>query len=441
MMQAFDVQDFIDRQKLKPIHVAVLGMIGLVMFMDGFDIFMVGKIAPAIAQGFGVTPARMTEVFLLQQAGLAVGAFVVSPLSDYFGRKYMLVISAIIFGLLTSATVFATSITMLAVLRGLSGLFLAGVLPTAVALLAEFTPQQRRSTFIAVGMAGYSLGSTAGAGVALLVPAYGWQIGFWIGGLLPLLIAPILAFWLPESLSYRVNKNAKDPLISKTIARIEPGLVLTGEEEFILSRGRKQPGKTNLLDIFREGRARTTVLLFICCAFSMGNIALLAAWLPTFFQEMAGISIQRFAVVSMIAFLGGMVGTVSIGFMMDRIRPTRLIPAYYVGNAMALLLLSQIPFGTPAFVLLLAFWSFCQTGGQAGLNMLAAQIYPTSVRSTAVGWSGGVGRVGSIVTPIFGGFALASAFSLQLTLGIIAISPVIVALLVLLLRPPAQGEK
>ena len=440
-MSSFNIQQFIDEQKIGRSHYAVLLLSGLVLFIDGFDIFMVGKIAPAIAEDFGVSPAAMTLVFLLQQIGLAVGAFFVSPLSDFFGRKRMLVISSIIFGTLTIATVFAPTILILAILRGLSGLFLAGVLPAAVALLAEFTPKYRRSTFIAIGIAGYSAGSAAGAGIALLVPTYGWESGFWIGGLLPLLLIPALILWMPESLSFRVNRNPLDPAIPRTIRAIAPAIHLTGTEEFTTVEAGKKPRKTNVLDVFRDGRARTSTIIFASCVLSMGNIALLAAWLPTFFQEMGGISIQRFAIAAMIGFMGGLAGTVSIGFLMDRVRPTRLIPVYYVGIAVSLVLMGYIPFGTPAFIVLLICWSFCQSGGQAGLNMLMTQVYPTAIRSTGVGWAGGAGRIGGVIFPLFGGLALASAFTLPLTLKLIALPPIGVALLVLLLRPIQTGAE
>lgn len=435
-MTPFDIQAFIDRQKIGAPHYVVLLLSTLIMFIDGFDIFMVGKIAPAIAKDFGVTPAAMTLVFLLQQVGLAVGAFFVSPLSDIYGRKRMLVISAIIFGLLTVVTAFASSILMLAILRGISGLFLAGVLPAAVALLAEFTPRHRRSTFIAFAIAGYSAGSAAGAAIALLVPTYGWESGFWIGGLMPLALVPVLIFWLPESLAYRVGRNPADPVIPRTVARIDRDIALNGDEVFVSGETRDPKArKSNVFDVFREGRARTTIIVWSACLLSMGNIALLAAWLPTFFQEMGGISIQRFALTYMFGFAGGLAGTVTIGFLMDRIRPTRLIPAYYLGTATALILMGHIPFGTPAFMVLLVCWTFCQSGGQAGLNMLMTQVYPTSIRSTGLGWAGGAGRIGGVIAPLFGGLALASAFTLPLTLTLIALLPIGVALLVMLLRP------
>lgn len=432
--QAFDIQAFIDRQTIRPLHMAVLVLCFLVMFLDGYDIFMLGKIAPAIAKDFGASAAEMTPVILLQQIGLAFGAFLISPLGDQIGRKRMMVISAVLFGLLTLATAFATSIIAMAILRGLAGLFLAGVFPMAVALISEFTPQTRRATFIAIGMAGYSLGNVAGALAALMIPSFGWQGGFLAGGLLPLVLVPWMMWLLPESLAYKTNKNPKDPEIPHLIAKIDPAVALTGNEIFIAKKSPRASKWTNPLDLFRDGRMWNSAVLFGACFMSMGTIALIAAWLPSFFQQMAGISIQRFAMAALFGLMGGMGGMLTMGWLMDRVHPMLPIPAYYLLYGCAILALAHVPFDSAGFIPLLFAMSLLQGGGQAGLNMTMTRVYPVFIRSTGVGWAGGAGRIGGVILPLFGGLALASAFSLQLTLTIVAIPPFLVAVLVLFLR-------
>ena len=434
----FDLQAFTDTRPLRPLHWQVLGLVGLVMFFDGYDVFLVGKIAPAIAQGFGIHPKDMQIVILLQQIGLALGAFFISPLFDRFGRRRMIILSAIAFGLLTTATAFSRSIVEMAVLRGVAGLFLSGVLPAGMALISEFTPAKRRATFIAISLAGYSAGSAAGAGAALLVPSHGWQAGFLIGGLLPLLLVIPLWLWLPESMGLRASRNPTDPSLTDTVRKLDPDVDLSGTDHFVAGPGRpKKAG--DVRDLFRDGRTRSTLLFFACCIFSMGTTAMLAAWLPTFFQEMGGISIQRFAIAAMIGFAGGLVGTLTIGMLMDRFGPYRVVPFYYFGMAAALFLMGRVPFGTPLFIALLICWSFGQTGGQSGINMLAAQYYPVSVRSTGIGWMGGAGRIGGVIVPLFGGWALGHALSLQTTMAIVAIAPFIVGVIFLLFRPGADA--
>jgi AAHS family 4-hydroxybenzoate transporter-like MFS transporter len=434
VMTRFDVEAFVDRQPIGRTQIAVLLVCGLVCFIDGFDIFMVGKIAPAIAEGFGQPPEAMAFLFVCQQIGLAAGAFLVSPLADRFGRRRMLIWACGSFGLITLVSVYAQSLTQLAILRGIAGLFMAAGLPMALALISEMTPKRLRSTFIAISLAGYSSGSAAsGAVAAWLLDLYGWQSGFWIGALVPLLCIPLLLFFVPESLKYRAERNPRDPDIAATIRRMDPATQLTGAEVFVLGTSDEKPQKAKLLDIFLGGRAWMTTIIWVACLLSMTNIALLSAWLPTFFQEMEGIPIQRFAISAMIAYLGGIAGTLTIGWLMDRFGATRLIPLYYLGLCGALFAIAWVPFEASLFIAVLLFWNFVQTGGQGGLNTLITQVYPPRMRSTALGWAGGVGRVGGVIAPLYGALAIEQNFSLQLTLGLAATGPFLVAVLIYLL--------
>jgi AAHS family 4-hydroxybenzoate transporter-like MFS transporter len=439
--RTFDLQAFIDRQKVGMVHMTVLVLCFLIMFIDGYDMFMLGKIAPAIAADFGVSTASMTLVVTLQQIGLAVGAFLISPLGDRVGRKRMLVVCASAFGMLTIATVFTSSILSMAILRGITGIFLSAVLPLAVSLISEFTPKARRATFIAVGMTGFSFGNAGGALAAIAVPEFGWQAGFWAGGLAPLILVPILLLKLPESLAHSSYRNPQDPAIARTIRKMDPNIELTGDEVFVSTERSTKGGKTNPIDLFRDGRLGVSVVLFTACFMSMGTIALLAAWLPSFFSQMAGIPIERFAVAALFGLLGGIGGMLSIGWLMDRVHPTLPIPAFFVLYATSIFLLGQVSFESAAFIPLLFALSLFQGGGQAGLNMTMARIYPVFVRSSGIGWAGGAGRIGGVILPLFGGFALASAFSLQVTLMMVAIPPLIVALLALMLLPRSSSAE
>jgi MFS transporter, AAHS family, 4-hydroxybenzoate transporter len=434
-MREFDVEAFIDRSRIGPAQWAALLVCILICFIDGFDIFMVGKIAPAIAAGFGQPPEAMTSLFVYQQIGLAVGAFTVSPLADRLGRRTMLIIACLAFGSITLLSIFAPSLTTLSILRGLGGVFMAAGMPMALALISEITPKHRRGMFVAIGLAGYSTGSAAsGAVAAWLLDAYGWQSGFVIGGIVPLLCVPLLLLFVPESLKLRAERNPNDPGIARTLRRFDPSVQLHGDEVFVLAPGEDVGVKPSLLDIFQGGRGRMTVLLWAACTLSMTNIALMGAWLPTFFQKMAGVPIQQFAIVAMIGYFGGVVGTLCVGTLMDRLHATAVLACFYLLLAASLFSLSLVPFQSSLFILVALAWSFFQTGGQGGLNTYITKVYPPRMRSTALGWAGGAGRVGGIIAPIAGGHALAEHYSLQLTLGLAACLPLLVALLVLMLE-------
>jgi len=434
LMNRFDVGAFIDNTRIGRTQCVALIVCILVCFIDGFDIFMIGKIAPAIAEDFGQSSQALAPLFVYQQIGLAVGAFAVSPLADRFGRRTMLLISCFIFGVITLVSIHAQTLGQLAILRGISGVFMAAGLPMAMAMISEITPKHRQSTFVAIALAGYSTGSAAsGVVAAWLLDDYGWQSGFWIGGLVPLFCVPLLLMFVPESLKFRAERNPADPSIARTLRRLDPAIALRGDEMFVIEDGRAKGRKAKLTDVFSEGRLWMTTIIWATCALSMTNTALMGAWLPTFFQEMAGVPIQAFAVVAMIAYLGGVAGTLCIGWLMDRFKATMLISLFYVMLAVALVALSWVPFHSWMFIVVAILWSFFQTGGQGGINTMVTQLYPPRMRSTALGWAGGAGRIGGILAPLGGAFALAHHFSLQLTLTLAATLPICVALLMFVL--------
>ena len=343
-MREVNVQAVIDRQRLQSPHFVLLALCTFVMFIDAFDIFMVGQIAPAIAKGMGEPPARLTIVFLVQQIGLAVGAFTISPLSDRWGRKPLLIGCTLAFGALTLVSLAATSLLMLAILRGFAGLFLAAVIPNASALLTEFAPPRHRASFVTFSFVGYVAGSGAAALVTLfLLGQYGWRSCFVIGGVMPFLFA--LLFWRfgEESVQFRARRDAGDASIGRTLARFEPGLA-DGDTRFVVPAAGPR-AKGGIGDVFGGGRAGMTLLLWFSYFVGLGTISLLASWAATFFNVLAGVPLTTYAAASLFFLSGSLVGTLGTGLIMDRLGPSRALVGLSIGAAIALALLGSAPFG------------------------------------------------------------------------------------------------
>jgi len=230
-----------------------------------------------------------------------------------------------------------------------------------------------------------------------------------------------------------VTRNPTDPRIGEAIRRIDPAAGITGGEIFHLGESARPVEKLGPLAMFSGTYRLKTLILFSACFLAMGNIALLANWLPTYFQELGGLPIQEFAKYMMIGFLGGALGTLTMGRLMDKLNPHVLIAAFFVIDAVALASLGYLPAGTAAFVLGLIVWNFCQVGGQTGINTLATLGYPPEMRSSGIGWAGATGRIGGIVFPTIGGLALGTTLSLQAIMLIIAVPALAVAVLIVLL--------
>ena len=439
----FDVAAFIDERPIGWREIVTLVVVSIVLFIDGFDMYFFGKMLPAIAEGLGVSPQGMTGVVTAQQVGMFAGAIVMPPLADRIGRKPVLALCLLVFGVLSLWAAYATTPTMMAWLRGISGIFFSAMLPVGMALLSEMTPRRRRASFLSIALVCFSGANIAsGAMTAWLLDIYGWQIGFWLGGALPLLGLPLLLL-IPESLPFRVTRDAADPRIGATIRRIDPGAGIVGGEVFHLGEAARPVERLGPLAMFGGIYWRQTALLFAACFFAMGNIALLANWLPTYFQELGGVPIQEFAKYMIIGFLGGALGTLTIGRLMDKVNPYVLVGGFFLLDAIAIGALGYLPPATVAFVIGLVLWNFCQVGGQTGINTLATLGYPPEMRSSGIGWAGAAGRVGGIIFPLVGGLALGTTLTLQTIMLLIAVPAVIVALLILWLgavnRQPAPA--
>ncbi|MEO6041574.1 MAG: MFS transporter [Croceibacterium sp.] len=439
----FDVAAFIDARPIGWREIVLLVVCSIVLFIDGFDMYFFGKILPAVAKGLGVTPAGMTGVVTAQQAGMAVGAFALPPLADRIGRKPVLALCLVTFGLLSAWAAYSTTTTMMAWLRGISGIFYSAMLPIALAFLSEMTPRRRRSLFMAIALVCFSGANIAsGAMAAWLLDIYGWQIGFWMGAALPLMGLPLLLL-VPESLPFRVAREPADRRIAPAIARLDPGAGIMGGEAFHLGDAPK-PARTGPLAMFGARYRVQTVILWAACFMAMGNIALMANWLPTYMQELGGMPIQQFAKYLMIGFVGGTLGTLTMGWLMDRLNAYALIAGFFVLDAVAIAALGYLPAGGVLFVIGLVVWNYCQVGGQTGINNLATLGYPPEMRSSGIGWAGGAGRVGGIAFPLAGGMALNMAFSLHTILLLVAVPALLVAVLIGLLgvigQPRAATE-
>ncbi|HYM19255.1 MAG TPA: MFS transporter [Micropepsaceae bacterium] len=405
-----NIAEILDRRKISTFQAGVIALSTAVVFVEGLNVQAAGYIAPALEQSFRLTRSDLTVFFTAGTVGLMLGALLVAPLADRIGRRPVLVGCVFLFGLASLLTAIGPSLEALEVFRFLTGLGIGGGMPNAIAITAEYSPENRRSAMVAIMMTGFILGSIAAGLIgAWLVPSYGWQSVFVVGGSVSLLLAPMLFVRLPESLRFLVLQGRERALIVRHLQRIDPALMVAEETRFVVDEHTGSGDSVTAL--FNEGRVRTTLLLWTIYFMSLLNLYLLASWVTTHVHSL-GIAVQLSILIGTMFQVGGVFGAM-FGWLVDRMGPSRAIFIAYLIGALAI---AAIPLaGADPVALTLAVFAsgFGIIGGQNAANALAAMSYPTQIRSTGVGWATGIGRFGSVVGPGVAGILLSLNFSTQ----------------------------
>jgi AAHS family 4-hydroxybenzoate transporter-like MFS transporter len=396
-------------------------MCGVIVFMDGFDAQSIGFVAPALATDLGIEPSAMGPLFSSGLLGMMLGALGFGWLADRVGRKPVLIACTMIFGLGALLSAASASYEELLAYRIFTGLGLGGAMPNTIALTAEYTPKRIRATTVMIMFCGVTLGAAAGGfASAALIESFGWRSIFLLGGVLPCIAALIAAVVLPESIRFLVLRNAPSERIERIMRKLAPEVPLEGAT-FALS---EPPGTASpVTELFAERRAPITLLLWTIFFMSLLDLYFLNNWLPTLMTE-TGIAIETAAVITALFQLGGTVGALTLGRRIDRNLSFNVLAAAY-GAACAAVLAIGVAAGIVALAVTIFVAGFCVIGGQTGSNALAAEYYPTAIRSTGVGWALGLGRVGSILGPFVGGWLLASAVDFRHVFWAAAVPPLL----------------
>lgn len=429
-----DVKAVINDNKMGGLQKLILFFCFAIIALDGLDVVVMGLIAPQIIQEWGVSAHQLAPVLSAAMFGLAIGALVSGPLSDKFGRKPILIFSVFGFGLFTLLTAFSTDITHLIILRFLTGLGAGAAAPNAATLAAEYAPDRRRSLAVNIAYCGFSMGAAAGGFLAAwMIPAFGWRSMLILGGVLPMILAPFLYLKMPESVTYLVKNNNlhAQEKIYQIFMRMFPTQKLSSYE-FYLNENFTE--KTGLRLILSRQYLYGTVMLWMSYFMAMFLIYLCGSWMPTLIK-MNNFSISQAAIAISFFQLGGPIGCLCLGWLMDKLRPRLVLFIAMSIGALATYALGQVGNNFSLMCFFALILGFCFNGGSVGVSAIAMGYYPTSARATGVSWMNGIGRFGAILSA-FAGAAMINAkmpFSTMFTLLMI---PAFLSALAILMQSP-----
>jgi AAHS family 4-hydroxybenzoate transporter-like MFS transporter len=399
-----DVREFIDEQPFSGYQFLVASLCAMVVFIDGFDAQVMGPVGPPLTEQLHIARAAFGSVVSSGTLGMMIGALIFGPLADRFGRKPVLVACALTFGAGSLLTATATSVTQLMAFRIFTGFGMGGAMPNAIALTSEYMPKRSRNKAVMVMFCGFSFGSAfAGWTVAALIRNYGWQSIFLVGGSIPIVVAVLLIGLLPESIRFLVIKGGQKSRIFKYLARIAPASLLP--DEVIAGADEHSGSSFPVGRLFAEGRAGVTLMLWTMFFMNLLNLWFLNNWLPTIMHD-AGIKVETASLITSLFQIGGLVGALALAGALGRRISFGILAVTYLAAAIFIFLIGNAGASIPLLVMTVFASGVGVIGGQTVSNALTADFYPTAIRSTGIGWALGIGRVGSILGPILGGFLL-----------------------------------
>jgi MFS transporter, AAHS family, 4-hydroxybenzoate transporter len=397
-----DVTEIIETQTIGPFAWGLLFWTGLCMLIDGFDFGGIAYVVPHLAQEWHIPVGGFGSVLGVGVFGIMLGSIVFGYAGDKIGRKRTILLGCWWFGAFVFASVWAPNVQILMGLRFLAGMGLYAAVPNAIVLINEFAPSRLKATWVVLMFTGFTLGNVvAGLSAASLIPALGWPVMFVLGGLLPVPLAIVLIFVLPESVRFLAQHEERWGELAAILGRMKPGLSIPANARFTIRE--KQPAKFSYRLLFAGPLLLITPLLWLFYIANSAAVFFISGWMPTLIQS-AGFTHTQAALTSSLNAVGATIGGLFAGVIMDRLglKAVALFPllgaliSFGIGYPMPTLALEILVFAQGFFVI----------GAQFACTALGPMFYPTSFRADGEGTALAVAKIGSIAGPVIGGVVI-----------------------------------
>lgn len=345
-----------------------------VAFFEGFDLQAPGIAAKGIAATFGLDQVQMGYVFSLGVFGMLFGAFFGGRIADYLGQKKVLMLSIAIFGVFMTLTAIAPSVEILYAARFFTGLGLGAAMPTMISVVGDEATEENRGRLNSLMYCGLPVGAIFVAGLGILFKDISWHTLFLIGGITPLLLIPFMAMILKDQ-----------------------------RKEQVIATEEHVPAMTEIL--FKNNTYKQTLPLWVSFFFTLMVNYILISWLPNLLMEQ-GLEKQQAFMIMLIFQVGAVIGTLGLGYLLDRLKLWQMAVIIYTGLFIAVLIL----FTTKSIPLLIfagLIGGIFSTGGQSILYGISPIFYTSAGKVTGVGSAISLGRLGAMTGPLLTGKILA----------------------------------
>ena len=391
--------DLISRVQRLPIgkfHYTLLWVIGLGWMFDAMDTGLISFILTSLSAEWGLSATQKGWVVSITFIGMAIGAVSSGALADRIGRRSVFALTLVIYSIATALCAFAPNLTWLLLFRFIVGLGLGGQLPVAVTLVSEYIPAQVRGRFIVLLESFWGLGWLVAALLSyFVIPHYGWQIAFLMGGLPAIYVFMILKK-VPESVPYLINRGR----IAEAHALVQKLERQCGVEviDYIEVKPVAEQKNISFRQLWSGALARRTLMLWLIWFGIVYSYYGIFTWLPSLLVKQGYSIVQSFEYV-LIMILAQLPGYVVAAWLVEKLgrKPT-------LAGFIAMCAVTAYFFGQAHTVNMIMFWgclmSFFNLGAWGVLYTYTPEQYPTNIRAFGSGWASAIGRMGGIVAPM-----------------------------------------
>jgi AAHS family 4-hydroxybenzoate transporter-like MFS transporter len=403
MRPVVDVSALIETQPIGRFAWNLLGWTFVCMLLDGFDFAGISFVVPAVAREWQVEVGSFGSVLGVGVFGLMVGSICFGWVGDRIGRKKTIILGCWLFGGFTLASIWAPSVTALMVLRFLAGVGLYASVPNAIVLVSEFAPRRLRATWVVLMFTGFTIGAVvAGLAAASLIPAFGWQAMFLVGGIAPFAVSVCLWFALPESVRFLTLHERRWGELARVLRHMSPRTGIPADGRFVIHDETRTERFTPAL-LFVGSLLFITPLLWLFYIFNSVAVFFMQSWMPVLIQGL-GLTAPQAALTTSVYSLGGTIGGLVTGQIIDRIGLSAVAVLPLAGAAVSAVV--GLPMSVAALEAVVFAQGFFVVGAQFACTAIAPMFYPTAYRANAEGWALAVAKIGSIAGPVIGGVLL-----------------------------------
>ncbi len=417
------VADVIDNGQVSAQQMLVIGLCMFFNMLDGFDIIAMAIVASDVSAELQLSPDRLGWIFSFALAGMMAGAMLLAPVSDIIGRRKMIILSVTLVGVSILLTANANSLAEFVVLRFISGIGAGAMLASQATLSAEYSPERYRAFSVAAVTSGYALGAMMTSVIAgFVMPEYGWRGMFWFGGGLTLSMVVVAWLFIPESLKYLFERRPANALerVNKILRKLKKDTL--SELPDIAERGKKIKAGffATLFKLLAKEHRVVTLTLWLTFFLCFATLYFLLSWIPKLMDD-AGFEVAVGRQAFFLFNFGGVLGIYLLGILSTRFKLTNVIFALLFLSAIAMIVFAMAPTEQNLMLSIIFVIGMLQQGGFTGLYSAAAKAYPTEIRTTGIGWSIGLGRLGAVLGPAAAGYFIAAGLDMSANYYIFAV--------------------